>query len=114
MKNGLAYHFVIGNGVDSGNGEIEVGARWLKQLDGGHVRKTEVNQQGIGICVVGNFEETRPTQSQMRAFIELVDYLGNDLLKGNYKFLVHREVDRNHTVCPGKFFPTQAMHRRFN
>ena len=33
MKNGLAYHFVIGNGIDSGDGEIEVGPRWKKQLD---------------------------------------------------------------------------------
>ena len=113
MKNGLAYHFVIGNGIDSGNGEIEIGNRWLEQLDGGHVRRKEVNQRGIGICVVGNFEETRPTRNQVRAFIELVSYLGNHFLEGNYKFLVHREVDRNHTVCPGKFFPTQAMHRRF-
>src|SRR3974390_2523242 len=37
MENGLAYHFVIGNGVDSGDGEIEIGPRWLKQLKGGHV-----------------------------------------------------------------------------
>ena len=114
MTNGLAYHFVIGNGIDSGNGEIEVGNRWLKQLDGGHVRKTKVNQHGIGICVVGNFEKTRPSRHQIRAFIELVDYLRTNVIGNAYKFLVHREVDKNHTVCPGKYFPVQAMHRRFN
>ncbi len=35
MVNGLAYHFVIGNGSSSGNGEIEIGNRWTKQINGG-------------------------------------------------------------------------------
>lgn len=114
MGNGLAYHFVIGNGVDSGDGEIEIGSRWLKQLDGGHVSKESVNERGIGICVVGNFQKTKPTRKQIASFTALVDYLGNDLLRGNYKFTVHKEVDRNHTVCPGRNFPTSTMHRKFN
>ncbi len=113
MENGLAYHFVIGNGSRSGDGEIEVGDRWKRQLDGGHVRKAEVNQHGIGICLVGNFEETRPTRRQMESFTRLVDYLGGTVLKGRYTFTVHREVDRNHTVCPGKNFPLREMHRRY-
>jgi LysM repeat protein len=114
MENGLAYHFVIGNGVDSGDGEIEVGPRWKEQLHGGHVRKWEVNDHGIGICLVGNFEKTRPTPRQIASFNALVGYLGRDLLKNNYSFLVHKEVDRNHTVCPGRYFPVKEMHRRFN
>src|ERR1051325_4529102 len=67
MENGLAYHFVIGNGVDSGDGEIEIGPRWLKQLKGGHVHREDINESGIGICLVGNFEETKPTKNQMLA-----------------------------------------------
>ncbi len=114
MQNGLAYHFVIGNGIDSGDGEIEIGPRWRKQLNGGHVRKANVNEHGIGICVVGNFEKTRPTRKQIAAFTSLVGYLGNDLLRGRYDFAVHKEVDLNHTVCPGRHFPTKAMHRKFN
>ncbi len=113
MVNGLAYHFVIGNGTDSGDGEIEVGNRWVQQLQGGHVRNHQVNLSGIGICLVGNFEETRPTRAQMEAFIELVGWLKYDILGGRPAFAVHREIDRNHTVCPGRHFPTAAMHRRF-
>ena len=112
MQNGLAYHFVIGNGRDSGDGEIEIGSRWTKQLHGGHVSKWSYNNAGIGVCLVGNFEKTRPTQGQMASFTELVDYLGNGLLGGKYKFMVHKEV--NATLCPGKNFPTEAMHKRFN
>lgn len=114
MQNGLAYHFVIGNGVDSGDGEIEIGNRWVQQLQGGHVRNHQVNLSGIGICLVGNFEETRPTRAQLQSFTELVHWLRYDLLGGVPRFTVHREVDRNHTVCPGRHFPTSAMHRRFS
>src|SRR5687768_2742714 len=53
---GLGYHFVIGNGIDSGDGEIEIGPRWLEQIRGGHVATDEFNISGIGICVIGNFE----------------------------------------------------------
>ena len=112
MENGLAYHFVIGSGRDSGDGEIEIGSRWTKQLHGGHVSKWSYNNHGIGICLVGNFEKTKPTGRQIASFTELVDYLGNGLLGGNYKFMVHKEV--NATLCPGRNFPTSAMHKRFN
>src|SRR5678815_1401985 len=37
MQNGLAYHFVIGNGTSTGNGQVEVGDRWRRQINGGHV-----------------------------------------------------------------------------
>src|SRR5688572_6923503 len=32
----LGYHFVIGNGTDSGLGEVEVGPRWVTQKHGAH------------------------------------------------------------------------------
>jgi len=111
MENGLAYHFVIGNGRDSGDGEIEIGERWKKQLHGGHVSKWEYNNHGIGICLVGNFEKQTPTPKQLKTFKELVRYLGEDLLSKRYKFLVHKEI--NPTLCPGRYFPTQSMHKLF-
>lgn len=113
MTHGLAYHFVIGNGVDSGDGEIEIGPRWREQQDGGHVRSHEYNAHGIGICVVGNFEKTRPSPKQIAAFSSLVSYLGQDLLGSRYQFTVHREIKGAQTLCPGKYFPVAQMHRRF-
>jgi N-acetyl-anhydromuramyl-L-alanine amidase AmpD len=113
MENGLAYHFVIGNGVDSGDGEIEIGPRWTKQLLGGHVRRDAVNSVGIGICLVGNFEKTRPTVKQMLAFRELVDYLRSDVVGTKVRFAVHKEIDPGRTACPGRFFPTEQMHRLY-
>ncbi len=113
MQHGLAYHFVIGNGVDSGDGEVEIGGRWRQQLNGGHVRNSAVNEVGIGICLVGNFMETHPTARQMSAFTQLMDWLTGDVLPRKPQFAGHKEIDRNHTVCPGRHFPLAEMHRRY-
>lgn len=113
MQNGLAYHFVIGNGIDSGDGEIEVGPRWKKQLLGGHVKSYQVNLTAIGICLVGNFEESYPSKRQISAFTQLMDYLQGDVLRKKTKFAGHREIKGEQTICPGKNFPLAAMHARF-
>ena len=55
MQNGLAYHFVIGNGTSTGNGQIEVGDRWRRQINGGHVHSDNLNNIALGICLVGDF-----------------------------------------------------------
>ncbi|MGF1532036.1 MAG: LysM peptidoglycan-binding domain-containing protein [Puniceicoccaceae bacterium] len=113
MENGLAYHFVIGNGTKSKDGEIEIGPRWPRQIQGGHVRSREVNRTGVGICLVGNFENGPPTPKQMQSYYSLLGYLGA-ILPGKLRYRVHREIDgRNHTLCPGKHFPIGQMHQRF-
>ena len=113
MKNGLAYHFVIGNGIDSGDGEIEIGPRWTKQLQGGHVKNHAVNLNSIGICLVGNFEKTHPSKRQLDSFTQLVDWLQEDVLKKKTLFAGHKDLKGEQTVCPGKNFPLAAMHARY-
>lgn len=114
MTNGLAYDFVIGNGRDSGDGQIEIGPRWLKQLDGGHVRSSHYNAHGIGICLVGNFEKRRPGATQLAALTALIDWLRDEAPLGTRpKFTVHRWVDKNHTVCPGRYFPYAHFKARY-
>jgi len=114
MQNGLAYHFVIGNGIDSGDGEIELGPRWLRQLPGGHVKNHEVNINSIGICLVGNFEATHPSRRQLAAFTQLVDWLQQDVLKKKTLFAGHKDMRGEQTVCPGRNFPLAAMHARYS
>lgn len=113
MENGLAYHFLIGNGTDSGDGEIEIGPRWKKQLRGGHVASLAYNENSIGICLIGNFEKQRPTERQLATLMELLVYLKNDLLGGKPKLFLHREVKGEQTLCPGKKFPARHIHRLF-
>ncbi|MFQ3225108.1 MAG: LysM repeat protein [Lentimonas sp.] len=114
MQNGLAYHFLIGNGIDSGDGEIEIGPRWKKQLLGGHVRSYNINLTAIGICMVGNFEQTHPSKKQLDAFTQLMDWLQGDVLKKKTQFAGHRELKGEQTICPGKKFPLAAMHARYD
>ncbi len=79
---GCGYHFVIGNGTDTPDGQIEVGDRWADQKQGVHCRNGKtpaVNEYGIGICLVGNFDQAAPTPKQVAAAAALVSYLGDAL-----------------------------------
>jgi hypothetical protein len=109
MENGLAYHFVIGNGLDSGDGAIEIGPRWKDQLNGGHVHREDLNGVGIGICLVGNFQESKPSVKQIAALRELLDYLRGSPWGRQLKFTVHKEAEPGRTICPGRNFPLAKM-----
>lgn len=111
MEHGLAYHFVIGNGQDSGDGEIEIGPRWTKQLRGGHVRNSRVNDTGIGICIVGNLQNHAPTRKQRQAMNALLEFLRDGHTRRGVSVTVHKRVDKNHTVCPGRHFPYTDLDR---
>jgi hypothetical protein len=103
MSEGLAYHFVIGNGSYSGNGEVEVGDRWDRQLAGGHVQSDSQNEVAIGICLVGDFDKSRVRSEQLDALDELMDYLQGKI--GVLKVTTHRQVNTRPTTCPGRYFP---------
>jgi len=105
MKNGLAYHFVIGNGTSTRNGQIEIGDRWVHQLRGGHVHSDYMNNIGLGICLVGDFNRDQPTRAQLEACEELIKYLQERC--GKMQVRPHREVNppRWATDCPGDVFP---------
>ncbi len=111
MENGLAYHFVVGNGSHSRDGEVEVGRRWTLQLNGGHVGNDAYNANSIGICLVGNFERTHPSDKQLGALVELLDYLKNKTLRGRARLLLHRDLEQ--TLCPGRHFPAGRFRELF-
>jgi LysM repeat protein len=113
MENGMAYHFVIGNGSESGDGEIETGERWTRQIQGGHVRSEAQNNVAIGICLVGDFEKDRPTRKQVASLIELVTYLREKVGRPAPSFFLHRDINVTPTTCPGRHFPGTALYRLF-
>jgi hypothetical protein len=114
MKEGLAYHFVIGNGRGSKDGDIEIGNRWKKQIPGEHCWDTKMNQQSIGICLVGNFDEAKPTSKQIESLTKLITNLQKQYHIPPDRILVHKEVDKNRTNCPGKYFPAKEIKSRLN
>lgn len=109
---GCGYHFVIGNGTESPDGKIEISQRWLNQKNGVHCRdgkNPEVNEYGIGICLVGDLEKAPPTPKQIEAARALVAYLS-----ARYKIApdhteTHAHLAASPTSCPGRLFPTQAI-----
>ncbi len=109
MENGLAYHFVSGNGKGMADGEMVIGQRWIDQIQGGHLASESLNEKSIGICLVGNFDHDSPTRRQMEQLRALVDYLmrGSHLTAGAVK--THQEINPIDTRCPGRKFPAKTF-----
>ena len=110
---GVGYDFVIGNGTDSGNGEVEVTFRWLNQKTGAHCGGTWgnwANKDGIGICLVGNFSQTSPTTQQIQSLVKLIRFL-----QSRYGIPRNRIYGHNTTPgaivtdCPGRNFPMATV-----
>jgi hypothetical protein len=115
------YHFVIGNGTRSGDGQIEVGPRWRQQATGAHTRLygkpsspegNYYNEHGIGIVLVGNFEESPPSARQMSALVELVSYLSDTC--NIHLSRVYTHGDLKATDCPGQHFSKPQLRRRLH
>jgi LysM repeat protein len=111
MENGLAYHFVIGNGHGMEDGEIAVGRRWKEPLNGGHLASEFLNARALGICLVGNFEETRPTARQMESLHALSAYLLNRCKLPVSAVRTHQKINTVYTKCPGKHFPMATLEK---
>ncbi|HDY68495.1 MAG TPA: N-acetylmuramoyl-L-alanine amidase [Candidatus Scalindua sp.] len=112
-KNGLAYHFVIGNGKGSREGEIEVGNRWKRQIHGAHTANKDINRVSIGICLVGNFEKDyEPAYNQLESLVSLVNYLAKRYNISKSNIIMHNQVVQKNTACPGKNFPYEKLMER--
>lgn len=113
MENGLAYHFVIGNGQGIPDGKVEPGHRWTKQLQGGHMASAALNNTCIGVCLVGNFDETKPTRRQMDSLQALCTYLTRRCRLDASRLKTHQQINTRPTRCPGRHFPLAAFLRDF-
>lgn len=121
---GLGYDFVIGNGVNYPDGRVFVGHRWTQQLVGAHTKagagvyfgvprpSNFFNERGVGICLIGNFENTRPTGKQMQSLQLLIQWISSQTGISTARVYGHGEVTHK-TQCPGKFLrPELAQIRR--
>jgi len=117
---GIGYDFVINNGLikegyGQADGLVEASYRWRTQTTGAHCKdqadQTNYwNEHTIGICLIGNFENTKPTEAQWDSLVKLIRFLQNrydidfDQIKG------HRDIKP--TKCPGKNFTLNELKRR--
>jgi hypothetical protein len=106
---GIGYDFVIGNGTNSGDGAIEPTYRWRGQLTGAHAGGTPgnwANEEGVGICLVGDFNRYSPTTRQRESLVKLIRFLQQRYHIPKSRVYGHGTVPGGHdTDCPGKHFP---------
>jgi hypothetical protein len=116
---GIAYHFVIGNGVGMKDGEVQPTFRWHKQMTGTHVsvNSWDHNIFGIGICLVGNLEEDPPTAAQKKALKALIEKLKSEHAISDDHVMGHGDVPHDddpqsteQTKCPGKKVKTAEFN----
>lgn len=105
MENGLAYHFVIGNGSGIADGQVVAAPRWTRQLDGGHLASEGQNKVAIGICLVGNFDRQAPSARQMQSLRALANALLKRCQLPASAVRLHQEINVIGTRCPGNRFP---------
>lgn len=108
----VGYHFIINNGISGGtaDGQITPTTRWRDQMPGAHARVAnhpEFNGEGIGICLVGDFEKQPPTPAQMAALEMLVLALRDRYRLPLEAILGHGEL--KNTLCPGRLFPLETF-----
>jgi len=114
---GVAYHFVINNGWGNPDGHLEASPRWRSQKHGAHAgglpatappsARNTFNEQGIGICLVGNFQRRPPTAAQLRTLAKLIRELQAEFGIPPERILGHRTV--RETACPGGSFPWRKL-----
>src|SRR5262249_7092744 len=109
---GCGYHFVIGNGNGSPDGQIEVAQRWTNQKQGVHCRNARTNdveEYGIGICAVGDFDKEPPTPRQISAAKALIAHLSTRYEIAQSRVQTHARLAATKTVCPGSHFPDEEI-----
>ncbi|MGK0186844.1 MAG: hypothetical protein ACI9R3_002628 [Verrucomicrobiales bacterium] len=112
LEGGLAYHFVIGNGIYATNGAISVGERWQSQAPAGGTVQDEIDPRTINICLIGDFSSEPPSPEQLAALDELIHYLRAKL--GHLKLRSHSRSGDGRNSCPGRYFPRDTFIDRLN
>ena len=95
------------------DGQIEVAQRWNNQKQGVHCRNArthDVDEYGIGICLVGDFDQQPPTPRQIAATQALIAYLSK-------RYNIEPEPRRGpmptspppRPSAPASIFPSEAM-----
>lgn len=102
---GIGYHYVIRK-----DGRIERGRP--QKMVGAHAY--HYNQDSIGICVVGEFEQNEPQPEQIDALTQLLSVLCDKyhLHVSEKTILGHRDL--NVTLCPGQNLYSQLPEIRQN
>jgi N-acetylmuramoyl-L-alanine amidase len=76
-------------------------------MQGAHAGVADYNQHGIGVVLVGNFENSSPTAAQLRSLKKLVRVLSREYEIQTAQIVGHGDVKA--TECPGAHFPMSEI-----
>jgi hypothetical protein len=109
---GLGDHFVIGNGDGCADGEIQIGQRWNNQTSAtAPVGASKIDPKCISVCLVGDFDHTVPTPTQLKRLTQLIETLQARLqIPADRVMLVAQPNIGGAGI--GKYFPTAAFREQ--
>lgn len=98
----IGYHFGIELMADPGDpaGSYEILMGRMPDKNGAHTK--EQNQQSIGVCFVGNFDDAPPPDAQWKKGVELVAWLCFEYDIAPLEVYPHSRFANK--TCPGKKF----------
>ncbi len=108
---GCSDHFVIGNGDGCVDGEIQMTQSWNHQQSIPLAPdQSRIDPGCISICIVGDFDHTRPTAAQQRRLAQLVSILQSRL--GIPASGVKLRSKTNSPAGIGRSFPVSAFRNQ--
>lgn len=104
-------HFVVGNGDGAVDGEVQFTRRWnLQQPADPAPGRANIDASCVSICVVGDFDKTAPTPTQLRRLEHLVQTLQERYRVPASQVWLLDYPGSNAGV--GKYFPGGAFQRQ--
>lgn len=104
----IGYHWI----VEQVNGKLQAVSGRTENTMGAHCKEGNMNSKGIGVCMVGNFEENMPSDE----LYTFVADLCKDIMKRHgipvENVIGHRDVMA--TACPGKNFDLDKLRNLIN
>lgn len=108
QQQGCGDHFVIGNGDGALDGEIQFTQRWnLQQPAEPAAGLADIDATCISICIVGDFDRTAPTPTQIKRLEHLAQTLQEQFrIPATAVWLFDRA---NSPAGAGRYFPATAF-----
>jgi hypothetical protein len=107
-SHGIGDHFLIGNGNGAIDGEIQIGQRWNQQLAAlPPMAGATIDKDCVSVSLVGDFDRTVPTPTQLHRLSQLVRTLQGRLGIPAQNIIL---IDQPNSVAgTGKYFPNGAF-----
>ncbi len=105
-----ADHFVIGNGDGAVDGEIQIGQRWDTQSSAQAPAGASIDPACISICLIGDFDQTRPTPTQLHRLVQLVNTLQARFHVPAQNIVLVNQAKSSAGI--GKYFPQSALREQ--